>query len=281
MVLESAIQSRFALHHPFAMVLYGIIITSVSIAVSLATFADYASILAIALITIGTIPLLYRVLAHEEKSEALSPQNPITFFGRHFRLIKIYAFLFIGFILAFSFWFVVLDETNKQNVFREQDKTWKQISGLRGNAAATTQNILNNCGSHDFWALSMGCIFANNAIVLGWSLVLSFFFGAGAIFLIAWNASVIGVVLGHEFVNNSFGNAIGTAIGLLPHGLPEIVAYFIGAIAGGIISVAVARKKHLTNEWQTVAKDVLVMVIAAFALLFFAAILEAALVLNP
>ncbi|MFH0955427.1 MAG: stage II sporulation protein M [Candidatus Micrarchaeota archaeon] len=281
MVLESVLQSRFALHHPLAMVLYGIIITSVSIAVSLATFAEYASILTIALITIGTVPLLYRVLSHEERVEAQKPKNPLTFFGRHFHLIKIYAFLFIGFILAFSFWYVSLHGTGQENAFREQEKTWQQISGLRGNATGTTQNILNNCGSSEFWPLALDCIFANNAIVLGWSLVLSFFFGAGAIFLVAWNASVIGVVLGHEFLSNSFLPALGTAVGLLPHGLPEIMAYFIGAIAGGIISVAVARKKHLTDEWKTISKDVFVMVVAAVVLLFFAALLEAALLLNP
>jgi len=283
MVVESILRGHFALKHPAALLLFAIVITTASMGVSLVTFPEYASVLSIAFITIGSIPVFFRLFAHEERIEALKPKNPATFLGRHFHIIKAFAFFFIGVVVAYAFWYQNLPLDYKADIFKEQEKNWMRIVSLSGQAQGT--GIIESCQTalqeKKFVELAFSCIFANNAIVLAWSLLLSFFYGAGAVFLIAWNASVIGLVIGKEIEMNGLVSGFLRAVGLLPHGMPEIVSYFIGAIAGGIVSATIAKKSFLKKEFETVALDVLGMVIISYLVLLAAALIEAYLLLSP
>lgn len=283
MVLESILRAHFALKHPLALLLFAIVITTTSMGVALITFPEYSSVLSIAFITIGSVPVFFRIFAHEERTEATKPKNPATFLGRHFHIIKAFAFFFIGVVIAYAFWYQNLPLDYKGDVFKEQEKNWSRIVSLSGQAQGT--GILESCQGaikeKHFMKLAFSCIFANNAIVLAWSLLLSFFFGAGAIFLIAWNASVIGLVIGKEIELGGLQAGILRGVGLLPHGMPEIVSYFIGAIAGGIVSATVAKKSFLKKEFETIALDVLAMVIISYVVLLAAALIEAYLLLAP
>ncbi|MEK6800615.1 MAG: stage II sporulation protein M, partial [Nanoarchaeota archaeon] len=58
------------------------------------------------------------------------------------------------------------------------------------------------------------------------------------------------------------------------HGLPEIAAYFIVALAGGIVSVAVIRHEIGTEKFWEVLQDSLNLIILAIVVLFLAALLE-------
>ncbi len=287
MVLESILKSRFALKHPASMALFAIVVTVISVGISIFTFPDSASVLFVALITIASIPILTRILTSEETHESHRPGNPATFFGRHFHLISVYAYFFLGLILANAFLYAELPAAVQEKVFFEQNNTTRQIEALRGKATEgqfaplqAQESPSNPCSSHSFFPLAIDCIFKNNAIVLGWTLLFSLLYGAGAIFLIGWNASVIGTVIGKEILTSNHASAWSKALGLIPHGLPEIVAYFIGAIAGGMISVAIAKKAYEKNEFQTIAKDVLAMVIIAYVLLLGAAVIEALVILS-
>ena len=100
-------------------------------------------------------------------------------------------------------------------------------------------------------------IFLNNFKVLLFSIFFAFFYGAGAIFILTWNASVISAAVG-LFVKDkiaavaAYSGSVGIfnyfnmfSLGLaryMIHGIPEIAAYFIGGLAGGIISVAVINR---------------------------------------
>lgn len=283
MVLESILRGQFALKHPAALLLFAVVITTASMGVSLITFPEYASVLSIAFITIGSIPIFFRLFAHEERVEALKPRNPATFLGRHFHIVKAFSFFFIGVVITFAFWYQNLPMDYQGDVFKEQEKNWLRIISLSGQAPGVgiVESCQNALQEKNFAELAFSCIFANNAIVLAWSLLLSFFYGAGAIFLIAWNASVIGLVIGKEIELNGLVSGFLRAVGLLPHGMPEIVSYFIGAIAGGIVSAAIAKKSFLKKEFETVALDVLAMVIIAYVVLLAAALIEAYLLLSP
>jgi len=66
------------------------------------------------------------------------------------------------------------------------------------------------------------------------TLIFSLIFGAGAIFILAWNASVISAAIG---IFTSY-NINEIPIGLLRymiHGFPEITSYFVTALAGGYL----------------------------------------------
>ncbi|MBT6956165.1 stage II sporulation protein M, partial [archaeon] len=98
-------------------------------------------------------------------------------------------------------------------------------------------------------------------------------FGAGAIFILVWNASVIAAAIG-IFAKSSLANL---PIGLLRymiHGIPEISAYFVGALAGGIISVAVIRKDLRGERMWRILQDSLILIILAIVILFVSALVE-------
>ena len=62
------------------------------------------------------------------------------------------------------------------------------------------------------------------------------------------------------------------------HGTPEITAYFVGALAGGIISVAIIRRDLEGEEVWKILQDSLLMIIIAVVILIIAALMEVYLV---
>jgi uncharacterized membrane protein SpoIIM required for sporulation len=116
-------------------------------------------------------------------------------------------------------------------------------------------------------------IFANNIFVLIFTLVFSLIFGAGAIFILAWNASVISAAIG-IFSKSSLANLpLGLARYMI-HGIPEIGSYFAAALAGGIVSVAIIKHDANSEKFWTVLQDSLNLIIFAVVLLFIAALIE-------
>ncbi len=58
------------------------------------------------------------------------------------------------------------------------------------------------------------------------------------------------------------------------HGIPEIAAYFIAALAGGIVSVAVIKHEVRSEKFWSVLQDSLNLIIIAVVILFLAAGME-------
>ena len=58
------------------------------------------------------------------------------------------------------------------------------------------------------------------------------------------------------------------------HGVPEIGAYFAGALAGGIVSIAVIKHDIKSPKFWTILQDSLNLVILAVVILFIAALIE-------
>lgn len=132
-------------------------------------------------------------------------------------------------------------------------------------------------------------IFFNNLRVLIICILFSFILGAGAIFILAWNASVIATALGTFIRNNLsevaaftgmskiaayFSIAITGIVRYALHGIPEITSYFIAALAGGIISVAVIRHDFGTKKLERIVIDVADLIAISVVLLFIAALIE-------
>jgi len=125
--------------------------------------------------------------------------------------------------------------------------------------------------------------------VLSFAILFAFIYGAGAIFILTWNATVVGTAIGN-FIRSGLGN-YATSIGLvkvgnyfqvisigllkyLLHGIPEILAYFYGGLAGGIISVAIIRHHYTSKKFSNILFDTSELVIIAIAFLLVAAFLE-------
>ena len=58
------------------------------------------------------------------------------------------------------------------------------------------------------------------------------------------------------------------------HGLPEIAAYFIGALSGGIISVSIIRRDLRGEGIWKILEDALILIIIAIVILILAGLME-------
>ena len=58
------------------------------------------------------------------------------------------------------------------------------------------------------------------------------------------------------------------------HGLPEILAYFVAALAGGIISIAIINQEFSSRKFEHILLDSADLLMLAIAILFVAALLE-------
>ncbi len=182
-----------------------------------------------------------------------------------------FMWLFAGFVIGFSFWYIVLPTTDAAS---QQIETFCAIN--QPNNKACAESILSKDSVTTVFATNkerMFLIFANNIYVLIFTLVFSLLFGAGVVFILAWNASVIAAAI--AIFTRSDLNALPTAIlRYFIHGIPEIASYFVAALAGGIISFAVIRRDIGTERFWKVLQDSLNLIILAVILLFFSALVE-------
>jgi len=259
MVLERLLGVKETLKDPIKTFILGVIVSLVALFISYTVFTESTGLFAVVIITMATMPLMNRVMSYEEKEDEEIMEKS-TFFHRYGDIITSYIALFSGMILAMSIAFVILPDTVTQRVFDEQIN---EINIIRGKFDFENQFLE---------------IFANNTSVLMLSFLFSFLFGSGAIFILGWNASVLAAAIG--LISKSAGGmkALPAAVMMfLPHGSFEISAYFIGAIAGGLISAAIMRKKSL--KFWFVVKDSLKLLIISFIFLLIGGIIETTIIM--
>jgi len=155
---------------------------------------------------------------------------------------------------------------------------------------ATIQSINKNFSGNAVSNLShFGKIFLNNSKVLLFSVLFAFVYSAGAIFILTWNATVIGTAIGNFIrVNLSeYSSSLGFfgaggyfhvfSLGILKysiHGVPEIFAYFYGGLAGGILSAAIIKKHFNTPRFDHIMADFFELLLISVAFLIVAGFLE-------
>jgi uncharacterized membrane protein SpoIIM required for sporulation len=105
------------------------------------------------------------------------------------------------------------------------------------------------------------------------TLIFSLIFGAGAMFVLAWNASVIAAAIG-VFSQYSVREIPLALLRYMLHGFPEIAAYFITALAGGIFGVNALRNGIKDKKFLRVLENSIVLLFVSLILLVFAAMME-------
>ncbi len=276
MVIESFINPEKAEQRPWNLFFIGFLYATAATFLSLWIFKQYSSIVMVTLTVVATVPLMYKTMKHEEKVDTeLDEESKIL--RHHSKALSFLLFMFIGFLVAFTLWFIVLPADLIQILFKSQLETISTINTkVSGNAVEQLTNIFS-------------IIFLNNIKVLMFCIFFAFFYGAGAIFILTWNATVISAATG-TFIKDklaAYMAAIGNvnafnyfnvfSLGLLRyaiHGIPEIAAYFIGGIAGGIISVAMINHDIESDKFKNIMLDALDLTMLAVLVLFIAAILE-------
>jgi uncharacterized membrane protein SpoIIM required for sporulation len=277
MVLESLITPFRAEQKPINLLLIGMIFSSVAIFLSLWIFKSQASLIMVFLTTMAALPLIYNTIILEEEKD-LEGMEESWLLREHAKALKAFIFLFIGATVAFALWYVLLSSTTTSVLFQSQTDTIQSINGRM------TGHVPFSTSLHFF-----GNIFFNNMKVLIFCILFSFIYGAGAMFILIWNASVIGAAIGN-FVRIGLSSAASLVgfdkvvhyfqiitLGLLRysiHGIPEILAYFVGGLAGGIISIAVIRHDFGTKKFEQILLDSADLIILSIGIVFVAALLE-------
>lgn len=274
MVLESLTNPLQAERHPFLVFLLGGAYGTLAIFLSLWIFEEQSSMVMVFLATMAALPLMYHTLRVEERRD-LSAAEGKSMLRSHAPALVFFLMLFLGMAVAFSFWYMVMPPDLASSLFRVQADT---ISSLNQHVTGKiTQTAL------------LSKIFLNNVKVLIFCILFSFLYGSGAIFILAWNASVIGAAVGN-FVRShmaKFASHVGLQkvgayfyVGSLSilryaiHGVPEIFAYVVGGLAGGILSMAIVKHDFGTGKFEKVLLDVSDLVLLAVLVLLVAALLE-------
>lgn len=239
-------------------------------------FEEQASLISVFLISIAALPLVYSTFKMEEAKD-VSMEDERGILKEHSKAIVFLIFLFCGIVLAYVLAYLVLPGLQVNHLFELQHTT---ITAINSNTNANLAMLSK--------------IFLNNMKVLTFCVVFSLFYGAGAIFILAWNGSIIATAMGNFIRENlsTYAGVLGFggisaylhtfSISLIRysiHGLPEIGAYFIASLAGGIISVAVIRHDFRTKKFEKILFDASNLILISISLLFVAALLEAYVIL--
>lgn len=272
MVIESFTNPKLAEKRPWSLLFYGFLYSSVAILLSLWVFAQQASIIMVFFTVLACTPLIYLTQKREEKMDILI-KDEITLLNQHRKAIDYLMFLFVGITIAYAFWYTILPQSLVTNLFSIQTQT--------------ILNINNRVSGNLIESLSLfSDILFNNFKVMIFCIIFSFVYGFGSIFILTWNASVIGTAMGN-FIKANFAAMGGAFLGLnywksfsfgilryFVHGLPEIAAYFIAGLAGGIISVAVINRDIESKRFEKIMFDTSQLIFIALILLVVAALIE-------
>lgn len=277
-MLESLINPRKAEQGPWKMFFVGLIYASLSLLLVHFLFsgdpilAEASGMIVVLFCVMFSLPFMYYMIKNEESEdeEAISLFDVLKV---HSDAISAFMWLFFGFIIAFSFFNIILKDPNLMNM---QVETYCNINSpgsfencveqysfagnaVLGNSLDVTSRLIS--------------IIGNNFGVMILTLIFSLIFGAGAIFVLAWNASVISAAIGIFINHNIYEIPVGV-FRYMVHGFPEIAAYFIVALAGGMLGVEVIKNGFGSKKFSKVLTNVIFLVLIAITILVFAAFVE-------
>jgi len=268
MVLERVYPLELIERNPIYAFILGAAYSSIAIGAAVLLFPDDPALVAVAFIALMIYPTLNSILKQEEELESQNEEHfrLLAFFRDHQNSFKVYTLLFLGILLGFAFFALMLPSLATNHIFENQ------IGVLYGQ---------NTGGKAYFDKGLFQTLFVNNANVLILIFITSFVFGEGGIFLLAWNASVWGTI---------FGNLAKTAAGaasqnpimyflivlgtVFPHMILEAFSYICGATAGGIISKGLLREQFLSGNFKRILKNTVFFMIFAFVVLLIAVTIE-------
>lgn len=277
-MLEMLINPKKAERHPWEMFFIGLFYASLSVVIVTWIFSQDAvlkkssGILTVLFTVLFSIPFVYYTLKLEE-GRIVKNRGSWQLVKDHRRAIYAFLWLFVGYTIAFAFWYTVLPTTES---FRTQIETYCQI-----NRPANFNECVQQYGIKDTTQITpfltnkerLFLIFTNNMYVLLFTLIFSLLFGAGVIFILVWNATVIGAAMGiftdYRIVQLPLGFGR-----FFIHGIFEIASYFIIALAGGMVSVAIVNHEFGTSKFWDVLQDSLNLIIVAIVVLFVAGLIE-------
>jgi uncharacterized membrane protein SpoIIM required for sporulation len=276
-MLETLINPKSGEKGPWKMFFIGLIYASLSLLLVHWFFAGDSNlskasgILVVVFCIMFSFPFMYFVMRKEERDDEAA-EGLFSVWQAHKDAIYAFMWLFLGFVVAFSFWNIVLQDSNLLNF---QVQTYCQINSP-GNVDACVLKYSSgnaNITGDSINGLRFLSIIENNVYVMIFTLIFSLIFGAGALFILVWNASVIAAAIGIFTKYTISDIPLGIARYII-HGFPEIAAYFITALAGGIFGIGLMRHGLKDKKFLKIIENVIVLIFIALVILIVAALLE-------
>ncbi|RDD52436.1 stage II sporulation protein M [Nanoarchaeota archaeon NZ13-N] len=210
----------------------------------------------ILVITFSMIPLM-EVINRLLEKEILkfSTDSRINIIIRHRELILSYFSIFFASIFACYISYIFFP-----NLFKQQIKAVYEI----GQEAISYGYSFRKDAFFSF-------ILINNLKVLMLFFTLSVIFGAGSIYLLLWNSSIIGTFLGMKAEGYS-GSLIFkyvfyplySLLRILPHGILEFLGYFLASLSGGILAISLLSNRDKESLQQIVSDSLLLFLFSIF-----------------
>ncbi len=317
MVLESLVSLKEGIKNPLSVFYLSVIVTLISFIISFIIFKHDVGLYSVILTTFGLIPFMTKLCLYEGKKVNMKREEGILnllffylkdkksilrllgwmfvpfflglllflnslnitvlvllflslylgifliaslfLFSFYREVIMVFVAAFTGMTLTFSIIYLLLPAEIAEKTFKTQIDEIKAIRGY-------------------FWlGGTFQTILANNIGVLFIVFLFSFIYGSGAIFILAWNASILATAA--SMLANSLGGAYKLPIALisyLPHGSLEIIAYFLAAIAGAIVSYYFTRN----SKSSVVIEDSLLLLALGLVFLLLGAAIETILMIS-
>jgi len=268
MVLDFIINPKKATGKPWEMYFIGVLYSLFAVILSYWIFSTQASLVMVALTAMACAPFIHKAITSEEnKDTVMKGFNEFKILKEHYKLINVFIFLFLGFVTVFGILYVILPSAMVERLFSSQIDAIIHV---------------HTVATGKFYAHfeTMGQIVFNNFKVMAFCLIFSFFYGLGAIFILTWNASVMGVAMGSairhgiSLGNNAIQVISVNLVGYFVHGIPEIMAYFLVGLSGGILSAALHKEKFMSKKFKRVMVDSGSLFVLAIVLIILAAAIE-------
>ncbi|MFH1750665.1 MAG: stage II sporulation protein M [Candidatus Micrarchaeota archaeon] len=290
MVVESIIGPRTAERNPSEIIVLAFIFVSLAIGVVDYLKIDPPGIMLIMFTLIPAVPFILTLFKLEEEELEHETVMGSKTIRRHVSVVLVLLAFFIGITLGFTFWHLFLEQTDPVKAAKFFDPQLSELKRIQSLGSQFSGQFLEAdlspvIGNAIGPGSVMNFIFFQNLRVLVLVILGSLVYGAGSVFIIIWNASIIGVFLStiaSKYVFNEapqFSLIPGLSygiLGLIPHGTFEAIAYLTGALAGGILSSALTRKVWGTPEFRPIFIDVLKLIGVSVLLVFIGAVVESA-----
>ena len=266
MVIEGIFSPTHARGHPWELFFIGLVYSVIAVVMSLWVFRGHASIVMVAFTVIAALPFVHKMISTEGEYDLIH-NSERTLMQEHSKAISMFVFLFIGMVAGYSLLYLMLPDAVVIDVFEVQH-------GAINTDIAATGNFIEP-------TTALSQILANNLIVLLLSVVFSFLYGAGALFIITWNASVMATVIGYFIKTNIVADGssylVVTTQGLVRymlHGIPEIAAFMLAGLASGIVSFALLKHDWDSPNFKLVLKDASFLFLLSLVFVLMAGMIE-------
>lgn len=275
-MLEMIINPKEAEKGPWKMFFIGLVYASLSILLVSWFFSTdtvlskFSGMIVVTFCVMFSLPFMFYLIKTEEKQDE-QVEGVFSVWRVHKDAIMAFMWLFLGFVVAFSFWYIILGNAN---LFNAQIETYCLINSP-GNLenCVSEYSITNSPTGAVTKEVRFLSILENNVYVMIFTLIFSLIFGAGAIFVLAWNASVISGAIG-IFTQYKISEIPFGLFRYMIHGFPEIAAYFITALAGGIFGVGVIRNGFKDKKFLRIAENTIILLFTSILILIAAGIIE-------